>query len=155
MLNRRGYSLLELLICILIIAILIAIVIPTLSKIRYSARNAICLSNQRQLFVYASVYINNGGYFDVNVEDHSFNENDSYFLDCQSKIIKCPEDKTGNYSSYFINRGALNSLSMRYNPEHSNQDSSYDHKVFVDMDYWHDGYANAVYLNGKTITFKE
>lgn len=46
--NSCGFTLIELLVVISIIAILVAIVLPTLAGVRGSARTAICLSNQRQ-----------------------------------------------------------------------------------------------------------
>lgn len=45
---RRAFSLIELLVVVSIIALLIAILLPALGKARNSARDAACLSNQRQ-----------------------------------------------------------------------------------------------------------
>ena len=56
---REGFSLLELLVVIGIIALLIGILVPTLSKSREAAARAECMSNVRQLVTAANVYMAN------------------------------------------------------------------------------------------------
>lgn len=56
--NKRGFTLIELLVVIAIIAILAAILFPVFAKARRSARNAVCLSNTKQVALGMQMYAN-------------------------------------------------------------------------------------------------
>ena len=56
--DRRGFTLIELLVVIAIIAILAAILFPVFQSVRERARATACLSNEKQLGLAVSQYIN-------------------------------------------------------------------------------------------------
>ncbi|MFG0248904.1 MAG: type II secretion system protein [Phycisphaeraceae bacterium JB051] len=56
--NHNGFTLIELLVVISIIALLVAILLPALGKARNAAKAMMCLANQRQIGVGASIYSN-------------------------------------------------------------------------------------------------
>ena len=56
--NHRGFTLIELLVVLAIISVLVALLMPSITRIRAAAKTTLCMSNQRQLgmalFSYAS-----------------------------------------------------------------------------------------------------
>jgi len=57
--NKKAFTLMELLVVISIIALLMAILMPTLNKAREMGKRAVCLSNLRQLTLAWSMYAQN------------------------------------------------------------------------------------------------
>jgi prepilin-type N-terminal cleavage/methylation domain-containing protein/prepilin-type processing-associated H-X9-DG protein len=108
--RRFGFTLVELLVVIGIIAILIAILLPALQKARSAAKTAACLSNARQLAVGAimyweasrgySPYYNGGGTpWDANIGVNQFQIEwpQQYVKTTQwNKVRLCPEASEPN-----------------------------------------------------------
>ncbi len=54
--SARGFSMIDILVSIAVISVLIAIMLPAVSKVRESARKVICSSNMRQVGLGVSMY---------------------------------------------------------------------------------------------------
>ncbi len=86
--NSSAFTLIELLVVIAIIALLISILIPTLSRARESAKTAVCLSNQRQIAMAAKLYMDNHG-------GKMFHHHEGWVLDDGSQMAHLPADVGG------------------------------------------------------------
>jgi prepilin-type N-terminal cleavage/methylation domain-containing protein len=79
-LARKGFSLVELLVVISIIALLAAILLPTLSQARDRAYTIVCLNNMRQVAIGFTVYSGDyDGWYPVRVslDSHTNNSNET------------------------------------------------------------------------------
>ena len=95
--RRCGFTLVELLVVIGIIAVLVAILLPVLGKARAQANRAVCLSNIRQLGTAILLYCNdNDGYFPT-----------CAFWDNGVTYIPYPEDWIHWQSSRELNDSAI------------------------------------------------
>ena len=129
----NGFTLIELLVVISIIALLVSILLPTLSAARQAAQATVCLSNLRQLATASTVYLNDNkemmppvyhsggswmGWYD-HLHDYfgreqgqagRFNEDET------GHYLLCPTDNEGNQrrTSYAANRAVGPGTYVRY-----------------------------------------
>ena len=140
----RYYSLIELLVVIAIITILAGILIPTLRSARESARRAQCLSNQRNLGVYANQYAFNNNqslkvlsnwktwYRDLLIANGGMKdgkESSDDYLDAKQdkrdacltpvglnmvKVFKCPSDSSTGATASYGRNNPVQGGTMQY-----------------------------------------
>jgi len=83
--HHGAFTMVEILVVLVIIMVLIATLLPVLSKVREKARQSTCLSNQRQIGITLSTYIQDG------VDTYPSDFNDSLGL---GSIMHCPSLET-------------------------------------------------------------
>ena len=99
--RKKAFTLVELLVVIGIIAVLISILLPTLSAARRSANNAACLSNARQLTMAAMLFAHeHGGYLPTASDDRWAKMNDPMRRKFAYRAESTHPDKVVVYDQY-------------------------------------------------------
>ena len=103
--KRRGFTLIELLVVIAIIAILAAILFPVFQKIRENARRASCSSNEKQLALGVTMYLQDSD----ETLPPTQQRDGTLWPDLVNPYVKnagirvCPDDAGGAVNSYGLN----------------------------------------------------
>ncbi|MHB0939487.1 MAG: type II secretion system protein [Armatimonadota bacterium] len=155
-----GFTLVELLVVISIIAVLVAILIPVLAKARESSRTAACISNQRQMAAALLMWAQDN--------DEMLPPADTIWqnLDLTPKILICPTAGKARRNGYvynaFVADKPLGDASFEGNEAHIivTADGSGVGNIAVkrrDVDLRHNGKAIAAFLDGhaQKVRFEE
>jgi prepilin-type N-terminal cleavage/methylation domain-containing protein/prepilin-type processing-associated H-X9-DG protein len=88
----KGFTLIELLVAIAIISLLMAILLPTLNRVKSQARTVACQSNLHQWGLMFSTYvIDNNGKFFVSAAGNTWVEPmQPYYRNCKDSLFLCP-----------------------------------------------------------------
>lgn len=132
---KLGFTLIELLVVIAIIALLMGILLPSLSRAREQARKIACLSNMRQMGVALQAYLIDSEYRLPPSSCHCQDPNDHWLrvltrYTREPLLVRCPSDrskkfvdwdrplseqKEARYSSFAVN-ALLDPVHFRYGP---------------------------------------
>lgn len=158
--HHFGFTLVELLVVISIIAVLVAILIPVLAKARESSRITGCISNQRQLAAALLMWAQDN--------DEMLPPADTVWqnLDLNAKILICPTagkvKRNGYVYNAFVADKPLGDASFEGNESHIivTADGSAAGNIAVkrrDVDLRHNGKAIAAFLDGhaQKVAFQE
>jgi prepilin-type N-terminal cleavage/methylation domain-containing protein len=99
--TKKAFTLIELLVVISIIALLMAILMPALTKVREQAKTTICMTNQNSLGTFLMMY--------------TTDNNDSFPMGFDSTGSGCPRDGSWNFAigTYMDRDGSLDGSAYR------------------------------------------
>ncbi|MHC5082581.1 MAG: type II secretion system protein [Planctomycetota bacterium] len=103
--ERQGFTLIEILVVISVIALLLGILVPTLSSAKESARRTVCLSNVRQLDIALKLYIDD---HDDRIPPRDYDGGSVWVVRLEPyyqnrKLLRCPTDRGEVDRSYLMN----------------------------------------------------
>ncbi len=103
--EKRSFTLIELLVVIAIIAILAAMLLPSLAKARDKSREVSCLNNQKQIGLICAMYIeDNNNFIPCYAYNYSSQSSFGKFFDVLA-IYQYGWTFTGNWDNCYITRG--------------------------------------------------
>ena len=124
--QRKGFTLIEMLIVIGIIAILAAVLFPVFQKVRENARAADCLSNYHQIGLAVQMYAQddsnytpaNGGSFSGLISDCLPYTHSTAIFTCPDDFDRVDEGRAGSYrmASLYQNKPLSCGWTDPYNP---------------------------------------
>lgn len=132
--RRRGFTLVELLVVVAVIALLVSILLPSLAGARRRGRALVCMSNMRQLGVAAHMYA--GAYKGVLIDyglahGGSINLDTTWFntlrRDYHDRLVaRCPEDRSIYWDEFYPGTSQKRRVSYALNDYVTGRVSGYE-----------------------------
>jgi prepilin-type N-terminal cleavage/methylation domain-containing protein/prepilin-type processing-associated H-X9-DG protein len=156
---RRGFTLVELLTVIAIIAVLTAILFPVFSSTREKGRQVKCMSNLRQIGIALKAYATDVGGFLPLANNRPSVDGAPGLPDVlmsyarSSQIFRCPSDRDNTWqtegTSYDYALGMLNiGMPVQRSDRPWNQENSTCPLISDFSESWHAGGPNVLYVDG-------
>lgn len=155
----RGFTLVELLTVIAIIAVLTAVLFPVFQSARAKGRQAKCMSNLRQIGLALKAYATDAGEFLPLANNRPSVDGAPGLPDVlmsyarSSAIFRCPSDKDNTWqtegTSYDYALGMLNiGMPVQRSNRPWNQENSTCPLISDFSETWHTGGPNVLYVDG-------
>ncbi len=122
--KHRGFTFIELLVVVAIIAILAALLLPALNRAKTSAKSAVCKSNLRQLGIGFRLYVDEFGKYPlmglsyVTADDNRIRELDwdeaflAPYCGGSNNVFRCPASKHYTFGDYGYNHKGGSGLGL-------------------------------------------
>jgi len=91
MYNRKGLTLMEILLVLLIVLAIILLILPILAQARKQAKRAVCVENMRQVYTAWKIYLDDYGFSEYEPKNYPFMRMLKPYIKHPSTLI-CPTD---------------------------------------------------------------
>jgi prepilin-type N-terminal cleavage/methylation domain-containing protein len=93
---RKAFTIVEVLVVIMIICILATLLFPALSASKGKAKQTVCISNLRQIYIALQLYRDDNGEYPPNSFEHEG------FRQYYKEILACPQSRDGRHAYDYL-----------------------------------------------------